>query len=75
MRPGLGHGMAGVGGGQDPAGGGDRWPGQAAVVAGPVEALAGKRGNRADAGQRRGVGQDPFGPVGVQAHPLRLGAG
>ena len=69
MRPGLAHGLAGVGGGQDPAGGRDRRPGQAPVVAGPVQPLAGQRGDRADPGQRRRAGQGPFGPVGIQAQP------
>jgi hypothetical protein len=54
VRPGLAHRMAGVGSGEDPPGCRDRCPGQAAVVAGPVEALVGKRGDRADAGQCRG---------------------
>src|SRR5258708_31932494 len=43
VRPGLAHGVAGVGGGEDPSSGGYRGSGQAAVVAGPIEALVGKR--------------------------------
>jgi hypothetical protein len=42
VRPGLAPGAAGVGDGEDPAACGDRRPGQAAVVAGPVQALIGQ---------------------------------
>jgi len=75
VRPGLGHGLAGVGGGQDPAGHRDRRPRQAPVVAGPVEALAGHRRDRADPGKGQWPGQGPFGVGGEKAYPLLLGAG
>ena len=72
VRPRLGHGLVGVGGGQDARRGRQRLAGDAAVVAGAVHPLVVLRRQGADAPQRLGTRQDAVRVIGVQADLLPL---
>ena len=72
IRAGFPHRLEGVGGREDPSGGGDRRARQAAVVPGAIEPLGRERGDGADPAKSRRPGQHPIGVVRVHAHPLRL---
>ena len=60
---------------QQAGGAGQLGGGDAAVVAGPVQALVVSAGDRLEVRPERAVGQHPLGPVGVQAHVLPLVGG
>ena len=72
MRPGLAHGLVGVGGAEDPGERRDGVAGQAPRVARAVEALPVLHDDPGQRGQGLGLLQHPLGEVRVQAHPLPL---
>ena len=72
VGPVLGHGVVGVGGGQQPSAEVELVSRRAAVVAGAVGALVVAGGDVGERGQQRAAAQDPLAQVGVQADPFPL---
>ena len=70
VRPRLAHRLVAVGGGEDAGRGLEPRRARPAVVAGAVEPLVVRAGQRADRGQRRRVRERALGEVRVQAHAL-----